>query len=157
MRKLGNRRVSVQKMNKKEEKIRKWRWMSLYIGAVAGMTSYFSLVLNVLNAFSVCELAINIIGVVMAVIVAIMMYFSKNYKRIEKIHNKPRFEDVLESFSLSGIFGFIVEKIMNVLKMGSLSIVDRVPIVLVNIILMLLPIGVYFTLSRMKEWKNNVD
>ena len=110
MRKLGSRKVSVQRMNKKEKNSRDWKLVSLYTGMVAGITVYFSLILNFLKLIKINELTINIIGAVMAVLVLILMYFCGNYKVFDKIHNKKSLENILESFTLAGIFGFSVEK-----------------------------------------------
>ena len=49
MRKLGSCKVSVQRMNKKEKNNKDWKLVSLYTGMVAGITAYFSLILNFLK------------------------------------------------------------------------------------------------------------
>ena len=40
MRKLGSRKVSVQRMNKKEKNSRDWKLVSLYTGMVAGIFGF---------------------------------------------------------------------------------------------------------------------
>ncbi|MBE5884630.1 MAG: hypothetical protein E7291_09530 [Lachnospiraceae bacterium] len=157
MRKLGKRKISVQRMNRKEENSRDWRLVSLYIGMVAGMTAYFSLVLNFLELIKVSDLAISIIGVIMAVLVLILMYFCGNYKVLDKIHNKKSLENILESFTLAGIFGFSVEKIINILPIENQLWSDIMPFIFMIVMFMFLPIGVILAIVKKEDWKHNVD
>lgn len=157
MRKWRKRKISVQRMNKKEENIRDWRLVSLYIGMVAGMTAYFSLILNFLQLIKVSDLAISIIGIIMAVWILLLMYFSRNYKVINKIHNKKSLENILESFSLAGIFGFSVEKIINILPIENQLWSDILPFIFMIVMFMFLPIGVILAVVKKEDWKHNVD
>lgn len=157
MRKLGSRKVSVQRMNKKEKNSRDWKLVSLYTGMVAGITVYFSLILNFLKLIKINELTINIIGAVMAVLVLILMYFCGNYKVFDKIHNKKSLENILESFTLAGIFGFSVEKIINIIPIENQLWSDIVPFIFMIVMFMFLPIGVILAIVKKEDWKHNVD
>ena len=150
MRKLGNRKVSVQRMNNKEKHNRDWRLVALYTGMVAGITAYFSLILNFLKLIKVNDLTINIIGVVMAVLVLLLMYFSRNYKVLNKIHNKKSLENILESFSLTGIFGFSVEKIINIIPIENQLWNDIMPLIFLVVMFMffIMYFIKYFIISR---------
>ena len=103
MRKLGNRKVSVQRMNKREKNAKAWRLTSLYIGMVAGITAYFSLILNFLKLIKVSDMVTNTISMIMAALVLILVFFSRNYKVIDKIHNKKLLESILDALSMVGI------------------------------------------------------
>lgn len=157
MRKLGSRKVSVQRMNKKEKNNRDWKLVSLYTGMVAGITAYFSLILNFLKLIKISDLVINIIGVAMAVLVLILMYFCGNYKVIDKIHNKKLLENILESFTLAGIFGFSVEKIINIIPIENQLWSDIMPFIFMIVMFMFLPIGVILAVVKKEDWKHNVD
>lgn len=157
MRKLGSCKVSVQRMNKKEKNSRDWKLVSLYTGMVAGITAYFSLILNFLKLIKISDLVINIIGVAMAVLVLILMYFCKNYKVIDKIHNKKLLENILESFTLAGIFGFSIEKIINIIPIENQLWSDIMPFIFMIVMFMFLPIGVILAVVKKEDWKHNVD
>lgn len=148
MKKLGSRKVSVQRMNNKEKSNRDWKLVSLYTGMVAGITAYFSLILNFLKLIKISDLAINIIGVAMAVLVLILMYFGRNYKVLNKIHNKKSLENILESFSLAGIFGFSVEKIINIIPIENQLWSDIMPLIFLIVMFMFLPIGVILAVVK---------
>lgn len=157
MRKLGSRKVSVQRMNKKEKNSRDWKLVSLYTGMVAGITVYFSLILNFLKLIKINEMTINIIGTVMAALVLILMYFCRNYKVLDKIHNKKSLENILESFTLAGIFGFSVEKIINIIPDENQLWSDIMPFIFMIVMFMFLPIGVILAIVKKEDWKHNVD
>ena len=157
MRKLGSRKVSVQRMNKKEKNNKDWKLVSLYTGMVAGITAYFSLILNFLKLIKISDLAINIIGVVMAVLVLILMYFCRNYKVLDKIHNKKSLENILESFTLAGILGFSVEKIINIIPIENQLWSDIMPFIFMLVLFMFLPIGFVLAIVKKEDWKHNVD
>lgn len=157
MRKLGKCKVSVQRMNNKEKNKKDWKLISLYTGMVAGITAYFSLLLNFLKLIKISDLVINIIGVIMAVLVSILMYFSRNYKVIDKIHNKKLLENILESFTVVGIFGFSVEKIINIIPIENQLWSDSMPFIFILALFMLLPIGVTVAVVKKEDWKHNVD
>ena len=157
MRKLGSRKVSVQRMNKKEKNNKDLKLVYLYTGMVAGITAYFSLILNFLKLIKISDLAINIIGMVMAVWVLILMYFCRNYKVLDKIHNKKSLENILESFTLAGIFGFSVEKIINIIPIENQLWSDIMPFIFMIIMFMFLPIGVILAVVKKEDWKHNVE
>lgn len=119
MRKLGKHKISVQRMGKKEKNSKEWRLISLYIGMVAGIVAYFSLVLNILTLVKVTEQIINIIGLIMAFIVLLLMFCIGNCKLLDKVHNKKSFENILEAFSLAGILGFSVEKVIKIFSVDN--------------------------------------
>ena len=144
-------------MNKKEKNSRDWKLVSLYTGMVAGITAYFSLILNFLKLIKISDLVINIIGVVMAVLVLILMYFCENYKVIDKIHNKKLLENILESFTLAGIFGFSIEKIINIIPIENELWSDIMPFIFMIVMFMFLPIGVILAVVKKEDWKHNVD
>lgn len=55
MRKLGSHKVSVQRMDKEKKKNKDWRLVTLYMGLVAAITTYFSLILNFLKLIKLID------------------------------------------------------------------------------------------------------
>lgn len=157
MRKLGNRKVSVQRMNKREENAKAWRLTSLYIGMVAGITAYFSLILNFLKLIKVSDMVTNTISMIMAALVLILVFFSRNYKVIDKIHNKKLLESILDALSMVGILGFPVEKISNIIPMENQLWSDIMPLIFLVVILMVIPISVILLAVKRRDWIHNVD
>lgn len=157
MRKLGNRKVSVQRMNKREKNAKAWRLTSLYIGMVAGITAYFSLILNFLKLIKVSDMVTNTISMIMAALVLILVFFSRNYKVIDKIHNKKLLESILDALSMVGILGFPVEKISNIIPMENQLWSDIMPLIFLVVILMVIPISVILLAVKRRDWIHNVD
>lgn len=157
MRKLGNRKVSVQRMNKREKNAIAWRLTSLYIGMVAGITAYFSLILNFLKLIKVSDMVTNTISMIMAALVLILVFFSRNYKVIDKIHNKKLLESILDALSMVGILGFPVEKISNIIPLENQLWSDIMPLIFLVVILMVIPISVILLAVKRRDWIHNVD
>ena len=157
MRKLGNRKVSVQRMNKREKNAKAWRLTSLYIGMVAGITAYFSLILNFLKLIKVSDMVTNAISMIMAALVLILVFFSRNYKVIDKIHNKKLLESILDALSMVGILGFPVEKISNIIPLENQLWSDIMPLIFLVVILMVIPISVILLAVKRRDWIHNVD
>ncbi len=157
MRKLGNRKVSVQRMNKREKNAKAWRLTSLYIGMVAGITAYFSLILNFLKLIKVSDMVTNTISMIMAALVLILVFFSRNYKVIDKIHNKKLLESILDALSMVGILGFPVEKISNIIPLENQLWSDIMPLIFLVVILMVIPISVILLAVKRRDWIHNVD
>lgn len=157
MRKLGNRKVSVQRMNKREKNAKAWRLTSLYIGMVAGITAYFSLILNFLKLIKVSDMVTNTISMIMAALVLILVFFSRNCKVIDKIHNKKLLESILDALSMVGILGFPVEKISNIIPMENQLWSDIMPLIFLVVILMVIPISVILLAVKRRDWIHNVD
>ena len=157
MRKLGNRKVSVQRMNKREKNAKAWRLTSLYIGMVAGITAYFSLILNFLKLIKVSDMVTNTISMIMAALVLILVFFSRNYKVIDKIHNKKLLESILDALSMVGILVFPVEKISNIIPLENQLWSDIMPLIFLVVILMVIPISVILLAVKRRDWIHNVD
>ena len=157
MRKLGNRKVSVQRMNKREKNAKAWRLTSLYIGMVAGITAYFSLILNFLKLIKVSDMVTNTISMIMAALVLLLVFFSRNYKVIDKIHNKKLLESILDALSMVGILGFPVEKISNIIPLENQLWSDIMPLIFLVVILMVIPISVILLAVKRRDWIHNVD
>ena len=157
MRKLGNRKVSVQRMNNREKNAKAWRLTSLYIGMVAGITAYFSLILNFLKLIKVSDMVTNTISMIMAALVLILVFFSRNYKVIDKIHNKKLLESILDALSMVGILGFPVEKISNIIPLENQLWSDIMPLIFLVVILMVIPISVILLAVKRRDWIHNVD
>lgn len=157
MRKLGNRKVSVQRMNKREKNAKAWRLTSLYIGMVAGITAYFSLILNFLKLIKVSDMVTNTISMIMAALVLILVFFSRNYKVIDKIHNKKLLESILDALSMVGVLGFPVEKISNIIPLENQLWSDIMPLIFLVVILMVIPISVILLAVKRRDWIHNVD
>ena len=157
MRKLESHKVSVQRMDKEKKKNKDWRLVTLYMGLVAAITTYFSLILNFLKLIKLSDWVINIIGVVMAFLALLMMYFSKNYKMVDRIHNKKALDDILEAFSVAGVFGFFVEKILNIIPLEKQSWSTIMPFIFLDVIFMFLPVVAIVNVVKREDWKHNVD
>ncbi len=144
-------------MNKREKNAKAWRLTSLYIGMVAGITAYFSLILNFLKLIKVSDMVTNTISMIMAALVLILVFFSRNYKVIDKIHNKKLLESILDALSMVGILGFPVEKISNIIPMENQLWSDIMPLIFLVVILMVIPISVILLAVKRRDWIHNVD
>lgn len=157
MRKIGKRKVSVSRMKEKEEKMKLWRLLSMHTGVVAGIVAYFSLIINVLKVMQVHEVVQNILGLVVGIIVLILVGWSGWYKKLDRFPNKPKVQDILDTFSLCGIFGFSLEKIINIIPLQKIGWSDKWILVFVNGLFLILPIAVTKAIVNQKEWKYRVD
>lgn len=117
MQRIKGKKVSVERMNKRDEKKKDWKLLSTYTALVGGLTSYCSLIINLLVLIGVDNSLTKIVGIIMAIIIMAMLIFSSsNYKKVDRFLNKSLLNDILESFSLSGILGFCLEKIVNLIS-----------------------------------------
>lgn len=157
MRKIGKRKVSVSRMKEKEEKMKLWRLLSMHTGVVAGIVVYFSLIINVLKVMQVHKGVQNILGLVVGIIVLILIGWSGWYKKLDRFPNKPKVQDILDTFSLCGIFGFSLEKIINIIPLQKIGWSDKWILVFVNGLFLILPIAVTKAIVNQKEWKYRVD
>lgn len=156
MRKIGKGKVSVSRMKEKEEKKKLWKLLSLRTGVVAGGVAYFSLIINILKVLQVSELTQNIVGLVIGIIALALIGWSKWYKKLDRFPNKPKVQDILDIFSLCGIFGFSIEKIINILPLQEIGWSDKGILVLMNGLFLIIPIIVMITIVNQKEWKYRV-
>lgn len=157
MRKIGKGKVSVSRMKEKEEKERLWKLLSLHTGVVAGVVAYFSLIINILKILQVSELTQNIVGLVMGIIALALIGWSGWYKKLDRFPNKSKVQDILDTFSLCGIFGFSIEKIINILPLQEIGLSDKGILVFMNGLFLILPIAVMIAIGNQKEWKYRVD
>lgn len=160
MRSFGKGRVlSTERMKKKEQSERDWKLLTLYTTAVAGIVSYFSLILVFLSIIIRNEMVIDVIAVIMAVIVMVLLIMTKKYHVIDRIRNKRLLANVLDSFGLFGIFGFVIEKILNLFfyiaetKGLNIENSDLIELVIMVILLLLAPLGVFIDTILRPEWK----
>ena len=157
MRKFGKGKVSVSRMKEKEEKKKLWKLLSLHTGVVAGIVTYFSLIINVLKVMQVSEMVQNILGLVIGIIVLILIGWSGWYKKLDRFPNKSKVQDILDTFSLCGIFGFLFEKIINILPLQEIGWSDKCPLLIINVLFLIAPIAVIIAIVNQKEWKYKVD
>lgn len=147
MRKFGKGKVSVKKMNEKNEKERKWKLSSLYINAVASITTYCVVLWSMLNYVLDDNQVINIVGYLMAIaIIFLMLFMNKLYKKMDEINNKSKFDDILQAFSISGIFGFILEKIF-------VASPKSIMVIILFIVMLIFPISCIIAITQQKEWR----
>lgn len=93
----------------------------------------------------------------MAFLALLMMYFSKNYKMVDRIHNKKALDNILEAFSVAGVFGFCVEKILNIIPLEKQSWSTIMPFIFLDVIFMFLPVVAIVNVVKREDWKHNVD
>lgn len=164
MRSLGNgRRISVKKMKRKEEKDKNWKLLSLYTAFVAGVASYLSLWCILFDLLIDNKIYTAIIAMIFAIIVMVLFYCSKYFKFIDKIKNKKSLANILELYSIVGIIGFIVEKILRLIveinnyynrlfEWGDVKY-----FVFIIIIFLILPIVYMIVSINSPDWKMKVD
>lgn len=156
MRKIGKGKVSISRMKKRKKK-KLWKLLSLHTGVVAGVVAYFSLIINIMKVLQVSELTQNIVVLVMGIIVFALIGCSGWYKKLDRFPNKPKVQDILDTFSLCGIFGFSIEKIINILPLQEIGLSDKGILVFMNGLFLILPIAVMIAIGNQKEWKYRVD
>ena len=154
MRKFGKGRVSVKRMNENEKKKKEWKLSSMYIATVAGVATYLSVLLSFLDLIISNQIVIKIIGAVFAVIIVGLLYSTnKQYKKIDEVKNKPRFADILQSVSITGIMGFIFDGLLITPLHESLPGNDYVWVVgFILVVMLLLPVGCTIGIVRQKDW-----
>lgn len=157
MHKWGKGKISIQRMKKKETNEKDWRLISLYTGMVAGLVNYCSMILVLLNLLKIPTFIINVIGLSMGIIVLILIGASRNYKFVDKVHNKRSLESIIEAMSLAGIFGFAIEKVVNIMPLDSVEFKDILPFIFMIILFMAIPLSVYIALRKKASWKHNMD
>lgn len=58
---------------------------------------------------------------------------------------------------MAGIFGFSVEKIINIIPIENQLWSDIMPFIFMIVMFMFLPIGVILAIVKKEDWKHNVD
>ena len=157
MRKIGKGKLSISRIKEKEEKMKLWKLLSMHTGVVAGVVAYFSLIINILKVVQVPEVVQNILGVVIGIVVLVLIGWNGWYMKLDKFTNKPKVQDILDSFSICGIFGFSLEKIINILPLQEIGWSDKWPLLFINGLFLILPIAVMIVIVKQKEWKHKVD
>ena len=125
MRRIGKGKVSISRIKEKEEKMKLWKLLSMHTGVVAGVVAYFSLIINILKVVQVPEVVQNILGVIIGIVVLVLIGWNGWYIKLDKFTNKPKVQDILDSFSICGIFGFSLEKIINILPLQEIGWSDK--------------------------------
>lgn len=151
MQRIKGKKVSVERMNKRDEKKKDWKLLSTYTALVGGLTSYCSLIINLLVLIGVDNSLTKIVGIIMAIIIMAMLIFSSsNYKKVDRFLNKSLLNDILESFSLSGILGFCLEKIVNLISDNKIEGMESFGLIFFNIMLLILPIMITYIMVHKK-------
>lgn len=158
MQRIKGKKVSVERMNKRDEKKKDWKLLSTYTALVGGLTSYCSLIINLLVLIGVDNSLTKIVGIIMAIIIMAMLIFSSsNYKKVDRFLNKSLLNDILESFSLSGILGFCLEKIINLISDNKIEGMESFGLIFFNIMLLILPIMITYIMVHKKNWNVCVE
>lgn len=158
MQRIKGKKVSVERMNKRDEKKKDWKLLSTYTALVGGLTSYCSLIINLLVLIGVDNSLTKIVGIIMAIIIMAMLIFSSsNYKKVDRFLNKSLLNDILESFSLSGILGFCLEKIVNLISDNKIEGMESFGLIFFNIMLLILPIMITYIMVHKKNWNVCVE
>ena len=87
----------------------------------------------------------------------ILIGWSGWYKKLDRFPNKSKAQDILDAFSLCGIFGFSFEKIINILPLQEIVWSDKCPLLIINVLFLIAPIAVIIAIVNQKEWKYKVD
>ena len=158
MQRIKGKKVSVERMNKRDEKKKDGKLLSTYTALVGGLTSYCSLIINLLVLIGVDNSLTKIVGIIMAIIIMAMLIFSSsNYKKVDRFLNKSLLNDILESFSLSGILGFCLEKIVNLISDNKIEGMESFGLIFFNIMLLILPIMITYIMVHKKNWNVCVE
>ena len=86
------------------------------------------------------------------IIMAMLIFSSSNYKKVDRFLNKSLLNDILESFSLSGILGFCLEKIVNLISDNKIEGMESFGLIFFNIMLLILPIMITYIMVHKKNW-----
>ncbi len=158
MQRINGRKASVERMKKRDEKKKDWKLLSIYTALVGGLTSYCSLILNLLVLIGMDNSLTKIVGVIMAFIILVMVIFSSsNYKKVDRFLNKSLLNNILESFSFSGILGFCLEKFVNLISDNKIEGVTSFGLIFFNIMLLILPIMITYIMVHKKNWNVCVE
>ncbi len=146
----------VSEMKKNEEKRENWKKNLIYTSMVAGMTSYMSLVLTFISVIGLNEVCVNCVGVAFAIIVLVLVIAPK-IRFVERIKNKRLLNDILDAFGISGIFGFVIDRIIAFFPEKMRNIEEMWAYALVVFGLLVMPLAVMIIIRKKREWLYNEE
>lgn len=143
----------VSKEKEKQKKI--YASYSRRVGLLSGIALYFTMILDAISLIWVIDTLSIIAGVVMLIIALIVL--SEKFEKFldEKVHRKDYLGQVIDTFSLSSVFVFVVERVF--LPAVKMKIESPWMALFLIIVFAALPILVAVTLFTKKDAKYNVD
>ncbi len=127
------------------EKKKKWKLWKLYLSVVAAICSIGSLVSNSISLFSK-DIA-KVVTVIFCVAVFLLMCYSKNYKTLDKVHDKEALSDTCLAWTTSGIFYYFISSVLGITAPKALEGNNKYIYLVLMMVLLL--VGVIVTIDKL--------
>lgn len=140
-----------------KEKKRDWKLINEYHNGVACLVVFFTVLIDLASVSKIVILE-KILLVLAIITIAFCLFFSDKYKQIlEHYPNKELLSEIINAWTLIGIFVFLVEKIFLQLFDISKFLSEIIPAIILFVAF--LAGGILSTIAIMKKpaWKYYVD
>ena len=144
-------KLKYKKDRENNEKIKSVN--SLRIGIAATIITFASLILDIVGIFVSTTYLSAIVAFI--ILLSLLWVFGKRCGlKIASIKNKEYARNIIETATLSSVFGFVIERIM----LPFANDIENIAItVFLSILFIMLPIIVFLILRLKKEWGYYVD